>query len=384
MNIKKFIKDYAMFIALIAVFILFAVLTNGRLLVPQNLSNLLLQNAYVIIMACGMLLCILTGGNVDLAAGSTLCLVASVAAILLDKGVSAITVIIICLILSVLVGAFQGFLIGKMHIPAFICTLSGMFLFRGIARMLLESKTVAIHNQTFFDIFTAYINIPGLDDGNFKWSAFIFGIVASVFLIIQKVIDCYLQKKNNYELTPALNDYFTTFLFISLILVYTYQIAKFRGLSVTVLWIGLIVIVYEFLTSRTATGRHFYAVGGNQNAAKLSGIDIGKVFFFAYTSMSLMAGLSGLIVVARTGSINGDMGSSFAMDAIGACFIGGASASGGSGKISGVIIGAALLGIINQGMSILGLDNNFQYIVKGVVLLAAVMFDVYSQHKSNK
>ena len=384
MNIKSITKNYTMIIALAAVFLLFAVLTGGRLLVPQNLSNLLLQNAYVLIMACGMLLCILTGGNVDLSVGSTVCLTGAAAAQLLASGMNAFIVIPLCLIMSALIGIWQGFWIGHVHVPPFICTLSGMFLFRGLGRIILQSKTVAVSDRTFLNIFASYINIPVIDDGDVKWSAFIAGCIIAVFITAQKIAGRSIKKKKGYELRPIASDIAKTAIISVLILAYTWQLAHFRGISVMALWVIAVVLIYEIITSKLAFGRYFYAVGGNEKAAKLSGIDTKKVYFIAYTSMSLLAGLSGHIIAARIGSVNGDTGNSFEMDAIGACFIGGASAYGGSGKISGVIVGAIMLGVINQGMSILGLDNNWQYMVKGAVLLVAVIFDVLSNRKTGR
>lgn len=377
-------KKYTMVIALVVVFVLFAILTGGRLLAAQNLSNLLLQNSYVLIMACGMLLCILTGGNVDLSVGSTVCLVGAVAAQLLAGGLPALVVIPLCLIISMLIGIWQGFWIGYIHIPPFICTLAGMFLFRGLGRAILGSKTVTINDDTFLNIFASYINFPGLDDGDVKWSAFILGCIVALVVIMNKFIARFNKRKKGYKQDPIVSDAAKTAVIVLMILAYTWQLAHFRGISVMALWVVAVVVVYAFLTSKVAMGRYFYAVGGNEKAAKLSGIDTKKVYFRAYTSMSLLAGLSGLIVAARIGSVNGDTGSSFEMDAIGACFIGGASAYGGSGNIAGVVVGAILLGVINQGMSIIGLDNNFQYIVKGAVLLVAVIFDVVSNRKTGK
>lgn len=384
MNKKEFMKQYTMLIVLVAVFILFTALTGGRLLLPQNLSNLLLQNSYVLIMACGMLLCILTGGNVDLSVGSTVCLTGAVAAQLLAGGMSAALVIPTCLIISILIGVWQGFWIGHVHIPPFICTLAGMFLFRGLGRVILGSKTVTITNEPFLNIFSSYINIPGLDSGEVKWSAFVAGILISAVLISMQIMRRANKQKKGYAQESAASDYGKTVIFAAMILAYTWQIAHHRGISVMALWVIAVICIYAFITSKVAFGRYFYAVGGNEKAAKLSGINTKKVYFLAYTSMSLLAGLSGMIVAARLGSVNGDTGSSFEMDAIGACFIGGASAYGGSGTVGGVVVGAILLGVINQGMSIIGLDNNWQYMVKGAVLLAAVIFDVVSNRKTGK
>ncbi len=385
MNTKTFIKKYTMVIALVVVFILFAVLTQGRLLYPQNLSNLLLQNAYVLVMACGMLLCILTGGNIDLSVGSTVCLIGAIAAqMLATTGLHPILIILICLALSCLIGMWQGFWIGNVHIPPFICTLAGMFLFRGFGRAILGSKTVPITNKTFLDIFASYINIPGIDNDEAKWSAFIAGIAISAIIVIMTVLNRAKKAKKGYKQANAVSEIVRTAVIAALVLYYTWKLAHYKGIPVMALWVLAVVFLYAFITSKTAFGRYFYAVGGNEKATKLSGINTERVYFVAYTSMSLLAGLSGLLMAARIGSVNGDTGNSFEMDAIGSCFIGGASAYGGSGTVPGIMVGAILLGVINQGMSIIGLDNNWQYVVKGAVLLVAVIFDVVSNRKTGK
>ncbi len=384
-KVGPFIKKYTMVIALVIVFILFAVLTDGRLLNAQNLSNLLLQNAYVLVLACGMLLCILTGGNVDLSIGSTVCLVGAIGAQLLSNtGINAVIIILMCLVVGAAIGVWQGFWIGYIHIPPFICTLAGMFLFRGLGRVVLGSKTINVsNNKLFINIFASYIQIPGLDSGT-KWSAFIVGIVVAVALLIYTATSRIKKAQKGYKMPPAASAFGKIIVIDAVILAYTWKLAHYKGIPVMLLWVLAVVLVYAFITSKTAFGRYFYAVGGNEKATKLSGIDTRKVYFMAYASMSFLAGLSGLLVVARVGSVNGDTGDSFEMDAIGSCFIGGASAYGGSGTISGVMVGAILLGVINQGMSIIGLDNNWQYVVKGAVLLVAVIFDVVSNHKTGK
>ena len=380
MKVNQFIKKYTMVIALVLVFILFAVLTKGRLLYPQNMSNLMLQNSYVLVLACGMLLCILTGGNVDLSVGSTVCLVGAIAAQLLDKtSVPAIVTIIICLVVGAAIGAWQGFWIGNVHIPPFICTLAGMFLFRGIGRVILDSKTVAIKNETFLNVFASYIQIPGLDDGSVKWSALIVGILVAAALVIMFFRNRIVKAKKGYALEAMAPALIKTVVIAVLVVVYSWKLANYKGIPIMLLWVLAVCFIYAFITSKTAFGRYFYAVGGNEKATKLSGIDTKKVYFMAYASMSFLAGLSGLLMAARIGSINGDTGTSFEMDAIGSCFIGGAS-----GTVAGICIGAIFLGVINQGMSIIGLDNNWQYIVKGTVLLVAVIFDVVSNHKTGK
>lgn len=384
MNVKTFVKKYTMVIALVVVFIFFSFWTDGKLLLAQNMSNLLLQNAYVLVMACGMLLCILTGGNIDLSVGSTVCLIGAIAAQLMSKhNMNAYAVIILCLLLSIVIGMWQGFWIGYIHIPPFICTLAGMFLFRGIGRAILESKTIAINNKTFLDTFASYIEIPGLDK-DVKWSAFIAGIAVACILVVVTAFNRIKKAKKGYKQASAVSQFAKIAVIDLLVIAYTWKLAHYKGIPVMALWVLAIVFIYAFITSKTAFGRYFYAVGGNEKATKLSGINTNKVYFLAYTSMSLLAGLSGLLIGARIGSINGDTGNSFEMDAIGSCFIGGASAYGGSGTVGGVVVGAILLGVINQGMSIKGLDNNWQYVVKGAVLLVAVIFDVVSNKKTGK
>ncbi|MCI8755826.1 MAG: sugar ABC transporter permease [Oscillospiraceae bacterium] len=384
-NLMRFLTKYAMIIALVVVFFLFAFLTDGTLLYPQNMSNLLLQNGYVLVMACGMLLCILTGGNIDLSVGSVVCLVGGLAAVLISNmGLPSIPVIILCLIVGLLVGVWQGYWIGYVRIPPFITTLGGMFIFRGVGRLVLNSKTVAIQDPAFLNIFTAYIKIPGLDDGDTKLSALIVGIVAAVCIVLNTVKNRRERAKKGYHQNSAFSDYIKSGLIAALLLYYCHLLSQYRGISVMLVWVVAICLIYNFITAKTAFGRYFYAVGGNEKATKLSGINTNKIYFIAYANMGLLAGLCGLLCAARVGSVNGSTGTSFEMDAIGSCFIGGASAYGGSGSVGGVVIGALLLGIINMGMSIMGLGDAWQYVIKGGVLLLAVIFDVVSSRKTGK
>ncbi|MDR3729006.1 MAG: sugar ABC transporter permease [Oscillospiraceae bacterium] len=380
-----FLTKYAMVIALVVVFALFAFLTDGRLLYAQNMSNLMLQNGYVLVMACGMLLCILTGGNIDLAVGSVICLVGGLAATLIsNNGMNAILAILICLLVGLLVGIWQGYWIGYVRIPPFITTLGGMFIFRGLGRLVLDNKTVAIQDSTFLNIFTAYIKVPGLDDGSVAWSAVVVGVLAAIYVIFRTVRNRAERAKLGYRQNSAASDYIKSGLIAVIILYYCFLLSQYRGISVMLVWVLAICLIYNFITSKTAFGRYFYAVGGNEKATQLSGINTNKIYFVAYANMGLLAGLCGLLNAARVGSVNGSTGTSFEMDAIGACFIGGASAYGGSGTVGGVVIGALLLGVINMGMSIMGIGDSWQYVVKGGVLLIAVIFDVVTSRKSGK
>lgn len=380
----KLNKQLTMPLILVIVFIGAAILTNGSLVRPQNISNLVLQNAYVIVMACGMLLCILTGGNVDLSVGSTLCLSAACVSQLLLGGISVPVAILISLGVGIAIGVIQGFLVGYIRVPPFICTLAGMFIFRGIARAVLDSKTVNITNEDFFNVFGSYISIPGIDREGFMLSALIFGILlAAVICAIMIVVR--VRKIRRGSDAGSLSLFLVKIaITIAVIVAYSAMLAQYKGIPVMLLWIVGVVLIFMFMTSSTVFGRHFYAVGGNALAAKLSGIDSRRVLFWAYLIMSFLAAFSGLLVATRIGSIDGNMGNAYEMDAIAACFIGGASAYGGSGTIQGVVVGALFLGVINQAMSILGLPDQWQYVVKGAVLLAAVIFDVVSSKKAAK
>jgi len=410
-KIVKFLTKNSMTIALVVVFILFYFLTGGRLLYAQNMSNLLLQNGYVLVMACGMLLCILTGGNIDLSVGSVICLTGGMAAVLISNmGWNAYLTIALCLLVGLGVGIWQGYWIGYVRIPPFITTLAGMFIFRGIGRLVLDSKTVAVQDAAFKNLFTSYITIPGLDGNTVvevnkkgvevsKWvyheietsfgvikalSPLIVGVVIVAILFLVCAMNRSNKKKHGYQQNSALVDYGKTAIISAVLLWYCLMLSQYKGISVMLIWVMVICLIYHFITSKTAFGRYFYAVGGNEKATRLSGINTNKVYFLAYANMGLLAGLCGLLCLARVGSVSGQTGTSFEMDAIGSCFIGGASAYGGSGTIGGVVIGALLLGVINMGMSIMGITDSWQYVVKGAVLLVAVIFDVLSSRKSSK
>ncbi len=392
-KVTSFLTKNSMTIALVAVFILFSVLTGGRLLYAQNLSNLLLQNGYVLVMACGMLLCILTGGNIDLSVGSVVCLVGGLgAALITNSGWNAYLTILLCLLTGIAIGAWQGYWIGYVRIPPFITTLAGMFIFRGIGRLILDSKTVGMRDAAFNNLFMSYIKIPGLDVISTKdnpvenphiWSPLIIGGVVIVLIFLLTARGRLNKKKHGYHMNTALLDYGKITVISALIMWYCWKLSQYKGISVMLIWVLAVCLIYYFITSKTVVGRYFYAVGGNEKATRLSGINTNKIYFLAYTNMGLLAGLCGLLCLARVGSVSGSSGTSFEMDAIASCFIGGASAYGGSGTIGGVVIGAMLLGVLNMGMSILGFSDSWQYVVKGSVLLVAVIFDVVSKRKKS-
>lgn len=278
-KIKDFLRKYTMVIALVIVFILFCALTDGRLLFAQNMSNLMLQNGYVLVLACGMLLCILTGGNIDLSVGSVICFVGGVAAVLIgSKGFNPFITILLCLVIGLLVGVWQGYWIGYKRIPPFITTLAGMFIFRGFGRLVLDNKTVSIQNKSFLNVFTSYINIPGLDDGK-KYSALIVGVLIACYIIFSTMRSRANKAKKGYRQNTAASDYSRAAVIAVVILWYCYKLYQYKGISVMLVWVVAICMIYNFITSKTAFGRYFYAIGGNEKATQLSGIDTNKVYF---------------------------------------------------------------------------------------------------------
>ena len=233
MNVKAFVKKYTMVIALVAVFILFGLLTHGRLFYPQNMSNLMLQNSYVLVLACGMLCCILTGGNIDLSVGSTVCLVGALAAQLMDKnGMNAYLVIFVCLMVGAVIGGWQGFWIGYVHIPPFICTLSGMFLFRGLGRVILASKTVPVKDKTFLNVFASYVQIPGLDDNKIKMSAMIVGVAIAVIVLLTVFTGRAKRARKGYAVGPLGPELLKKAIIAVLIVFYAWKLANYKGIPV--------------------------------------------------------------------------------------------------------------------------------------------------------
>ena len=375
-----------MVFALIAVIIFFQATTGGKMLLAQNINNLISQNAYVFVLAAGMLLCILTGGNIDLAVGSVVCFVGGIGAVMMDKDLPAILAVIVMLIGGILVGAWQGFWIAYVKVPPFIATLAGMYAFRGLSNVVLQGYSVGIDNTGFLFIFGggADCYIPDLfGNPNFNMTCLLVGIVAVAIyagLVFKRRI---AAKTAGYSVGPLAADLVKTVIIGAVVIWFFFKLSQYKGIPTSLIWIALVLLVYAYITSNTTMGRYLYAVGGNEKATTLSGIDSRKVYFFAYVNMGLMAGLAGILTVARATHAEPTFGQGYEMDAIAACFIGGASAYGGEGNVFGIVIGALLMGVINMGMSIVGVEANYQKVVKGLVVLVAIIFDVLSSKKKN-
>ncbi len=383
-KILDFVKKYTMIIVLVLVLTMFAIMTNGSILLPANISNIISQNAYVFILATGMLLCILTGGNIDLSIGSVVCFVGAVGAkLMVDKGVNMYLTILIMLLVGTAIGAFQAFWIAYVRIPPFIVTLAGMLAFRGLSNVVLDGLTVSITGQVqFVNLFGGGANcyIPDFFGfGSINGLCLIVGIVAAALFVFLQLKSRITKKSKNYEVESAVAFWIKTIFIAAVVVAFAFRLAQHKGIPTVLIWVVLVIVVYGYITSNTTIGRAFYAVGGNEKATKLSGINTNKVYFLAYTNMGFLSALAAMVTIARLTSAQPTYGQNYEMDAIGSCFIGGASAYGGIGTVPGVIVGAALMGVINMGMSLMGVDANMQKVVKGGVLLAAVIFDVVSK-----
>ena len=406
----EFFQKYTMTIALVVVTIVFAMWPGkrGLILLPSNLTGLIAENAYVFVLATGMLLCILTGGNIDLSVGSVVCFTAAIGCVMMAAGVNMWLTVLVMLLIGLIIGVFQGFWIAKIRVPAFIATLAGMYAFRGFSNVVLNGYRVDISNETFLMLFgngkTSYIpdvirqNAPGLDSVFTKDNAFLagligenfitkfnvtcmcIGIVAAIVFILIKVRHILVQKKLGISQSIP-GQIISTVHISALALWISFKLSCYRGFPMVLIWIALVLGIYAYITTKTAIGRHLYAVGGNEKATALSGVKTRNVYWFAYANIGLLAGLAGILTAGRAKGIDPVYGEGYEMDAIASCFIGGASAYGGTGKVSGMIIGALLMGVINKGMIIVGVDANYQKVVKGIVLLIAVMFDVLSKRQ---
>ena len=381
-KVYEVLKKYTMVIVLVAVVVLFAVNTGGKMLLPQNVNNLIAQNAYVFVLATGMLFCILTGGNIDLSVGSVVCLIGAVGGkMMVTNGMNSYLSMLVMVLVGILIGAWQGFWIAYVRIPPFIVTLAGMLVFRGLSNVVLDGMTLAPMPDDFLGLFNNYVpDFFGME--GFNMTCFLVGVIVCVIYVLMVFKGRITRAKKGYRVEPLSGALIKMILICAAVLAFMFRLAQYKGIPNSLVWIAVVIAIYTYISSKTTVGRYFYAVGGNEKATKLSGINTNRVYFLAYLNMGFLAAIAGMVTTARLNSSNPTAGTNFEMDAIGACFIGGASAYGGTGTVPGVIIGALLMGVLNLGMSIMGVDQNMQKVVKGLVLLAAVIFDVVSKRKA--
>ena len=379
------LKQYGMVFAMLIIFIIFYALTGGTNATPMNMNNLIMQNSYVIILATGMLLCVLTG-NVDLGVGSYVALCGAVAAkLIVEQNMNIPFAFLIAILVGIAFGAFNGFFIAYLNIPPFVVTLAGMLIGRGLTYTLLENKTVGPLPDAYVRVgagflFTNKIEFGG---GSIDLITILIAVIASILVIGAELKKIKTQQKYGFAMVPTWQTGAKLAATLLIIWFVFFKIASYNGIPIILILMAVIVGIYHFITSKTVAGRQVYALGGNEKAARLSGINTKKVYFWVYTNMGFLAAIAGIVLSARNASATPKAGDGFELDAIAACYIGGAAASGGVGTIIGAVIGAFVMGILNNGMFLIGLSTDLQKVVKGLVLLGAVTFDVLSSNKKN-
>jgi putative multiple sugar transport system permease protein len=387
-NIMRFVKanirDYALLISLLAIMVFFQFTTNGTLFKPVNMTNLILQNSYIVIMALGMLLVIIAG-HIDLSVGSVSGFVGAVAAIMMvPMKLDPFLAILMGVLLGAFIGGVQGYFVAYHKIPAFIVTLAGMLIFKGLALTVLGGASVGPFPKNFQllasgfvpDVFT--VQVFG---GPFNLLALLIGAVVTALIIYFNIKERQDQQAHGLAEEPNAIFLGRNALIAIAFLGFTFLMARYKGLPNVLIVMFTLIVLFVFLTTRTTFGRRVYAMGGNEKASKLSGINTEKMTFWIFTIMGALAGLAGLVFAARLNVATPKAGAGFELEVIAACFIGGAAVTGGVGKIVGAVIGAFIIGVMNNGMSIMGIGIDWQQVIKGVVLMLAVFLDVYFKNK---
>jgi putative multiple sugar transport system permease protein len=378
--LKHNMREYGMLLSLVAIMVFFQFMTDGTLLQPLNLTNLVLQNSYIVIMALGMLL-VIVAGYIDLSVGSVCGFIGAVAAVLMvEYGVHFVPAVLICLLIGAAIGAVQGWFIAFAKIPSFIVTLAGMLVFKGLALAVLQGQSVGPFPTEFQLISSGFIPDFFAVDG-LRLTSLLLGIAIAVVMLVSRARSRRSRISYGMEEEPWPLFLTKNLVFAGIIVFLSYLLASYKGLPNVLIVMGGLMLLYDFATNRTTIGRRVYALGGNAKAAKLSGIKTERLAFYTFVNMGVLAALAGLVFAARLNTATPKAGLGFELDVIAACFIGGASASGGVGKVMGAVIGAFIMGVMNNGMSILGVGIDYQQVIKGLVLLAAVYVDVYNKNK---
>jgi putative multiple sugar transport system permease protein len=384
--LKSNLREYGLVLALIAIMLFFQFTTNGTLFKPVNLTNLVLQNSYIIIMALGMLL-VIVAGHIDLSVGSVSGFVGAVAAVLMVQyKLDPIVTTIICLAVGGLIGASQGYWIAYMKIPSFIVTLAGMLVFKGLALWLLGGMSVGPFPPEFQLLSAGFIPdvIGPLTIGSVKLhsTTLVIGVAIIAAMLYSSLKSRRDRESHGYEAEPFALFVVKNAVISAIVLFLIYMMASYRGLPNVLIVMGVLIALFVFITKRMTFGRRIYAMGGNVKAAALSGIKTERLTFYVFVIMGMLAALAGLIFAARLNTATPKAGLGFELDVIAAVFIGGASAMGGVGQVAGAVIGAFIMGVMNNGMSIMGVNIDWQQVIKGLVLLGAVVFDVYNKNKA--
>ncbi|MFM2406277.1 MAG: hypothetical protein RL223_4157 [Pseudomonadota bacterium] len=379
--LQSHLREYGMLLSLIVIMGFFQVMTDGTLMQPLNLTNLVLQNSYIIIMALGMLL-VIVAGHIDLSVGSVCGFIGALAAVLIvEREWSPLLAGGLCLVVGGLIGAAQGLFVARFRIPSFIVTLAGMLVFKGLALALLQGQSVGPFPEDFQRLASGFIPDPLAADGGLRSGTLLIGAAATAALIASALRARQQQARWGMRLEPLALCAVRLAVFSALLLAFCALMASYKGLPNVLVVMTALVLAFDFLTNRTVTGRRLYALGGNEKAARLSGIHTERLTFLTFVTMGVLAALAGLVFAARLNTATPKAGLGFELDVIAACFIGGASASGGVGKVMGAVIGAFIMGVMNNGMSILGVGIDYQQVIKGLVLLAAVFLDVWQKNR---
>lgn len=378
-NLTAALKKNTMIFVLLLVFLFFTVLTKGQMFTSLNFNALITQNAYVYILATGMLVCMLTGGNIDLSCGSFVCFLGAIGGIcMVVKGWGTGVSILIMLLVGVIYGAVLGFVIAYVNIPPWIATLAGYLAFRGLGTALLSANSstgsIAPFPSSYLKIFSGKILETPINQFNIP--CLVVGVLISLIILALSAANRASRLKKGYEVSSLPVTCLKALAAIAVVMLFAYKLARAGGIPTVLVWVVAIVLIYQFLTTRLVTGRYFYTIGGNAEATRLSGVNTKLIMFLAYLNMAILTVVSAFTVIARFQAANSTAGTNYEMDAISACVVGGVSAYGGSGSVFGMVVGATLIGVINLGMSLMGIDANWQKVIKGVVLLAAVVFDL--------
>jgi len=382
------LRQYGILAALAVIVILFQVLTDGRLLLPGNLNNLIQQNAYVLILAVGMVIVIIAG-HIDLSVGSVVAMVGAVAAISMSQwGLPWWAAVIISILLGAAVGAWQGFWVAFVGIPAFIVTLAGMLLFRGLTLVFLTGGTINALPGEFNAIGGGWLpelfGTIGEGRGSRDILTIVLGVLVVAMLITQQIRTRAKQRKLDLPVERSASFWIKNGVAAIVILALTFQLSAYRGTPIILIILAVLILLFTFVLNQTVFGRHVYAIGGNLFAAQMSGVKTSWINFFVFVNMGVLAGLAGVVTTARAGGAVASAGQSFELDAIAAVFIGGAAVTGGVGTVIGAVIGALIMGVLNMGLSILSVDAAWQQTIKGLVLLLAVAFDVMSKRRAGR
>ena len=372
-------SKYSMVIILIGLLIAFQLMTDGIFWRPLNITNIVLQNSHILVLAAGMLLVVLLG-HVDLSVGSVMAFVGAISGILMvNWNVSPWLAVPICIAIGAIIGAWQGYWVAYFGIPAFIVTLAGLLMFRGLTQVVLGGQSLAPFPEIFQKISTGYL--PDLTDSSVHLLTMILGVLIAAALVFGQWRTREKRKNNLFEV-ESMNAFTLKAVMTAVVMIgVTYIFASYQGYPVILVILGVIVAAYAFLTNKTVAGRQIYATGGNRKAAELSGIKTKKITFWVFVNMGAMAALAGLILAARLNAATPQAGTSMELDAMAAVYFGGASTSGGIGTIVGTIVGGLVMGVLNNGMSILGVGVDWQQAIKGLILLLAVVLDIYNKKK---